>query len=178
LKATIRVGKSMSTASPGEWFEGVTGMSDVATRARAAASELASLSEDQLYAELGTRLQSIARTPDGSDRFDMVPGQPLESYGPREELKKLGQKFFVRWNREAYNLICGSSSEEAAAREQVLSAFGIGRDAVIAAIAAGLTVYLGLAAALAAVVAALAVRLFFKPGYEATCDYWKENLPS
>jgi len=34
----------------------------------------------------------------------------------------------------------------------------------------------GLAAALAAVIASLAVRLFFKPGYEATCDYWREKL--
>jgi hypothetical protein len=150
----------------------------LASRARPAANELANLNQEQLYTELGARLRAIASAPDGSDRFDMIPGKSLESYGPLDELKKLGQKFFDRWNREAYNLICGSSAEDAAAREQVTNAFGMGREAVVAAIAASLTAYLGLAAALAAVVASLAMRLFFKPGYEATCDYWKEKLPA
>lgn len=114
-------------------------MENLASRARPAAEELASLNEDQLYAELGARLQSIARSPDGSDRFDMVPGQPLESYGPLDELKNLGRKFFTRWNKDAYSLICGSSLDDAAAREQVTKAFGIGQEAVIAAVAAALT---------------------------------------
>lgn len=151
-------------------------MTNLAARARGAAQELASLGEDQLYVELAARLQSIARAPDGSDKFDMVPGQPLESYGPREELKKLGQKFFSRWNKEAYNLVCGSSPDDTSAREQVTNAFGIGKEAVVAAIAASLTVYFGLAAALAAVIAALTMRLFFRPGYDATCDYWREKI--
>jgi hypothetical protein len=153
-------------------------MDNLVKRARPAANELASLSEDQLYTELGLRLQSIARAPDGSDQFNMIPGQPIESFGARDELKKFGQKFFARWNKQAFNLICGSSNEDAAAREQVANAFGLGKEAVVAAIAAALTAYIGLAAALAAVVASLVVRLFFKPGYEATCDYWKEKLPA
>jgi hypothetical protein len=158
------------------WSERVSGMNHLALRARPAVDELANLSEDQLYSELGARLRSIARAPDGSDRFNMIPGEPLESYGPLTELKILGQKFFARWSRDAYNLVCGASPDDAAARAQVVSAFAIGPEAVAAAIAAALTSYLGLAAALAAVIASLAIRLFFKPGYEATCDYWKEKL--
>lgn len=153
-------------------------MTNLVAQAQPATEELASLNDDQLYAELGARLQAINLSPAGSDQFNMVPGRSLESYGPREELKKLGQKFFARWSREAYNLICGSSADDSKAREQVAKAFGISREMVVATIAASLTAYLGLAAALASVIAMLAVRLFFRPGYEATCDYWKEKLPA
>jgi len=146
------------------------------SRARSAVDEINGLSEDQLYTELGSRLGSIARAPDGSDQFNMNSGQALEGYAPLDELKKLGQKFFARWNREAFNLVCGASNDDARARQQVAQAFGLGPEAVAATIAAVLTAHVGLAAALSTVVAMLAVRLFFKPGHQAMCDYWKEKL--
>lgn len=153
-------------------------MTNLVARAKPAVEELASLSEDQLYTELGTRLKSISRGPDGSDRFDMVAGETLESYGPLTELKSLGQKFFARWSRAAYALLCGTGAEDAAARTEAANAFGLGREQVVATIAVLLAAHLGLAAGLAAVVASLAVRLFFQPSREAMCDYWAERLPA
>ena len=151
-------------------------MSDLTSRARPAVDELVDFDEDKLYGELGARLQAIARAPEGSGQFDMKLTEPLEAYGVPDELKSLGRKFFLRWKREAFNLMCGSAPDDAAAREQISGAFSLGREALTATLAAALASYLGLAAGLAAVVAMLAYKLFFRPSYDATCDYWKEKL--
>jgi hypothetical protein len=151
-------------------------MNNLAPIARSAVDELTSLNDEQLYEALGSRLSAISRTPQGSDQFNMVLAQPLVAYGPLDELKKLGRKFFARWNAACYNLVCGSSADDADARKQVANAFDLGPAAVAAAIAAALTAYLGIAAALAPIIATLAIRLFFKPGHQAMCDYWKEKM--
>lgn len=155
-------------------------MNNLTPLARTAVEELESLPDDDLYAELGARLSSIAKVPDGSDKFDMIRGTDLVAYGPLwDTFKDVGRRFFARWSREAYNLVCGTSAEDAEARKQVGDAFGLGSPAAVAAaVAAALTAYLGLAAGLAAVVATLAVRLFFQPTLRAMCDVWKEKLPA
>jgi len=46
-----------------------------------------------------------------------------------------------------------------------------------AMLAAALVSSFGWAPAIAAVVAALVVKLFFRSGYEIACQMWKEKLP-
>src|SRR2546425_9635364 len=132
--------------------------------------------EDFLFAELGKRVSALARSPAGSDQFDMAAEIGFEAFGPIDELKSLGRKFFTRWNKAAYELVCGSSPDDANARKKVRDAFGLGEQAVGATIAGLLVVHFGLAAGVAGVVAVLIVRLFFRPSGEAMCDYWKEKL--
>jgi hypothetical protein len=57
-----------------------------------------------------------------------------------------------------------------------VDAFGIGGEAVATALAAVMVTSLGLAPAVAAVVAALAIKLFFRPAHGAMCDVWKGKL--
>lgn len=151
-------------------------MTNLVNAARPATASLETKSEEELYLELGARLEAIGHETTGSDRFDMVPKEKFEVYGPLDALKAIGKKFFDRWKRDVYNLFCGSSAEDKAARDQVASAFNLGKDAIIATVAAALAAYLGLAAGLAAVIAALAYRLFFKNTIDATCEYWGEQL--
>lgn len=133
--------------------------------------------DDDLYAELGKRLTSMARTAAGSDRFDLVSDEPIETFGTADELKKLGRRFFVRWNKAAFDLVCGADVEDRQARADVAQAFKVGPEAIAATIAALLVTQLGMAAALAAVVATLTIRLFLKPTHQAMCDCWKDKLP-
>ena len=132
--------------------------------------------EDFLFAELGKRVSALARSTAGSEQFDMAAGIDFEAFGPIDELKNLGRKFFARWNKAAYEMVCGSSPDDADARKKVSDAFGLGEQAVGATIAALLVVHFGLAAGVAGVVAVLIVRLFFRPSGQAMCDYWKEKL--
>jgi len=122
-------------------------MNDLTSRAaRPAVEELSGLTEDQLFGELGARLKAVQRAPDRRDQFDMIPGRLLESYGTLDELKELGRRFYEKWKGEAEANTSTSRSSVAA------------RDAAAAAIAATLVSSLGVAPALAAVIAVLAVK--------------------
>jgi hypothetical protein len=152
-------------------------MSDLTRQARPAVESLAGQDEDQLYKELGLRLQAIQRDPSISASFEpQIPTQ-LEAMGAAEDLRAFGQRFFQRVNVQAYQLVCGQEDEDSEDRESVINAFGLGRDAVAAAIAGLLVAQLGLAPAIAAVVAALIIRVFFRSAYEAMCEVWSEKQP-
>jgi hypothetical protein len=151
-------------------------MTNLIPLARPAVEKLDAMDEDSLYLQLGSRLTAISRSPEGSEKFDMPLGPDLVAYGPLDTLKELGRKFFQRWNQAAYNLMCGGSADDASLRQRLSDAFGLGKDAVIATLAASLVAYFGLAAGLAGVIAAIAVKLFFRPGYQAMCDVWKTKV--
>jgi hypothetical protein len=150
-------------------------MADLVDRARPATERLLSLDDNQLYAELAVRMQEIRRDPASSADFNLAPKSPVESMG-FEDLADFGRRFFNRVSRQAYALMCGDDAEDSNERNQLTQAFGLGKDAVAPALAALFVAHLGFAPAIAAVIAALAVRLFFKPAYEAMCEVWKEKL--
>lgn len=138
--------------------------------------------EDQLYMELGRRLQAMQIDPSLSGSF--APDLPVAdvSFGidgeaAMADLKSFGQGFFTRVNVQAYQLVCGGGADNTQDRKQVLDAFGVGKEAVAPAIAALLVAQLGIAPAIAAVVAMLIIRLFFRPAYEAMCEVWKAHQP-
>lgn len=107
---------------------------------------------------------------------EVVPAvRPVDELVSRDDLRQLGRRVFDEINAAAWQLICGATDRDAAERERLLGAFGAGP----AAIAAYMTVALigaGISPLFAPVVAALVIRLFLKPTYEATCEFWKERL--
>src|SRR5262249_30624602 len=123
--------------------------------AQPAVEQLANLQEEQLYVELGKRLRAIRGSASESGDFAMAASTPAEAFGAGDELKALGRKFFVRWSAAAYDLVCGAAPDDASARKQVADAFSLGPEAIAASVAAILVSHLGMAAALAAVVASL-----------------------
>ena len=98
--------------------------------------------------------------------------------GARDELKKFGQRLFARWHREAFTLLCGADTRDEADRSELLHAAGAGDVALASAVAALLVGYLGLAPALAAVVAAIVTKRFFNPVYEEFCRTWSAHVPN
>jgi hypothetical protein len=153
-------------------------MADLASQAQAAVDTLAAKTDDELYVELGKRLAMNRTDPKKVAEFQPQIPPEFETLGMVADLKALGRNYFSRVNKGAYELMCGSDADDTRERKKLVEAFGIGKEAVAAALAALLVAYLGIAPALAAVVAALVLRLFFRPAYDATCDLWKSKLPA
>ena len=157
-------------------------MADLKSLARPAVEGLVNSSEDQLYEELGKRLRMVQADPQAAGAFE--PSQQdrekieLETLGFVDDLKSLGKQFFAKVDRQAYEVMCGTSPGDQKDRDALSNAFGLGKEAVAATLAGALVAQLGIAPILAAAVAALIVRLFFKPAYQEMCVIWKKKLPS
>lgn len=147
-------------------------------KAQPAVQKLLRKDEDQLYKELGMRRKAIAEDPylmAGSFDFDVT--YDVAVMGPMDELRKLGEQLFKRYQVEAHKLFCPKEGGDKEDIDNLKKAIGIDDAAVAAFIAAVLVTNVGIAAALAAVVAALIVKRFLRPTYEETCKAWAKNLP-
>ena len=131
----------------------------------AQAADLLSMSPDQLYELLGMGAQSAG----------------TELLGPKDSIKGIGKRMFGELHGQAYHLVCGSDAEDEADRNQFLGALGMGVEGAVVVLAGVLVSRLGLAAAMAGVLAALIVKRFAMPtlkeGYAAMCEVWREHLP-
>jgi hypothetical protein len=96
--------------------------------------------------------------------------------GLREDFKAFGKRFFERASGQAYGLLCGSDPKDREQREKVTSALGLGKESFAAGLTGLLIAELGLAPAIATVVALLLVRLFFRPALDSMCEVWHRKL--
>jgi len=153
-------------------------MKNLQEAAKPAVEQLLRKDEDQLYKELGMRTKALAQDPylmTGS--FDLEVTYDMAIMGPMDEIRQFGQRLFNRWTVEAHKLLCGAEAEDAEDLEELSEALGVSDVAVATLLAGFLVSYLGIAAALAAVVAALIVKRFFHPTYDEFCKAWTKNLP-
>jgi hypothetical protein len=151
-------------------------MSELTQAAAPVVADLTQLDDDQLYQQLALRLQHLEKDHESAGDLRLEVAYQPELMGPLDDLALFGRRFFERFNRDAFNLVC--SAEDAQERQQVKQAFGLGREAVGGAIVGLLVAHLALAPAVAAVVAALIVRLFLENSYEAMCSVWRDRLPA
>ncbi len=150
----------------------------LASQAQPAVANLLNQDTDQLYAELGKRLHAMRTEPALAGSFaPSLPPQTLMGLAPSDALRTFGKTFFDRLNVQAYDLVCGTNADATQQRENIFTAFTSGTAGVGGVLAALLVSQLGLAPAIAGVVAALVIKLFFKPAYDAMCAAWKEGLP-
>lgn len=152
-------------------------MSDLTKQAEPVVKQLLKADESQLYGQLGIRELAIEKDPTKADFFDPQVTYDQARMGAMEDVKELGKRIFDRWNVEAYKLACGSDAEDMKDREELLNAFGISDVAVAATLTALLVTHLGIAAAIAAVVATLIIKRFFRPTQEEFCRAWRKKLP-
>jgi hypothetical protein len=158
-------------------FEKEDVMPELDELALPAAKQLLQSDEDQLYEELGIRQKAILRDPGLAGSFSPEASYNAVLMGPMDDLRNFGKLFFSRLNRDCYDLICGGQQADAKEREKVAKAFGLGKTEVAAAIAGVIVAHFAIAPAIAAVVAALVVKLFFRNAQEAMCQVWKQKLP-
>ncbi len=152
-------------------------MANFTFQAKTAVTGLIEKDEEQLYLELGRRLRLMGQDPALSGKLVVPAGKDLEALGPIDDLKALAKGFFNRFSVEAYNVICGGGKQNDPDHKKMVEAFGLDKQTVAAFLTTLLVTNLGLAPLVAATVAALIVRLFFKPAYEEMCAFWKSKLP-
>jgi hypothetical protein len=152
-------------------------MPELQDQAKAAVEKLLQSPEDQLFAELGLRGKAIADDPAVAGQFDPDISYDAEFAGPMDALKEFGQRYFDKVNRQVYDLVCGDAKESQEDRSKLRDAFGMDKTTFAAVLGGVLVSSFGWAPAIAAVVAALVVKIFFRPGYELACQMWREKLP-
>ena len=154
-------------------------MSDLIKQAEPAVKKLLKSDEEQLYEKLGIRAKAIAHDPTKGSSFEPHVTYDSAQMGLKEDVMEFGQRLFNRWNVESYKLICGSDTEDRKDRKDLVKAFSSNDEVIIAAsLSALLVTNLGLAPAIAAVMAALIVKRFFRPAYEEFCLLWIKKLPN
>jgi hypothetical protein len=151
-------------------------MSTLSAQAEVAIASLIESDESQLYEQLGIRSKAIEENPEVAGNFDPLLTFDAAAMGPLEDIRKLGQRIFRRWEKEAYILVCGTSAGEEADRKAISDAFGIGATTVATFIATGLINTFGLAPAIASVIAVIIIKRFFHPAYQEFCAVWSERL--
>jgi hypothetical protein len=139
-----------------------------------AIDELLLENEDELFEQLGRRVQAIEGSSVLGDYFDFDVS--FDPSGAREAFRRLGARIYQRWESEAFGLVCGTGSGDGGDRKKLAEAFGVGGTAVAAMITAGLASTFGLAPAIAAVIAAIVVKRFLRPAYEEFCVVWGDRL--
>ena len=152
-------------------------MPDLTKEAEPIVTRLLKAEETQLYEQLGIREISIEKDPAKANSFDPQVSYDQAQMGIKEDVQELGKRIFNRWQVEAYRLICRSNAEDQKDREELLNAFGISDVAVASTLSAVLVTNLGISAAIAAVVATLIIKRFFRPAQEEFCRVWQKNLP-
>lgn len=145
------------------------------SKAEAAILELADYEPEELFAELEIRRRTIAANPILAGSFEVVGEYRSVVSEPLETLSSLGRKFFQRFSRDAYNLLCGDDSQSSETRQQILGA--ITNQTSFATLLAGAAVaYLGWSPALAAVCAMLVTKLIVKNAKDTLCEEWRNAL--
>jgi hypothetical protein len=151
-------------------------VTELSQQAQPAIEKLLKADEDQLYEQLGMRAKALAQDPALAGYFEPEVTYEAAQMGLKEDVLNFGQQLFKRWNAEAFKLVCSAEVEDAQFRDQLLNAFGVSDAAVAAVLASLLITNLGIAPAIAGVVAALVIKRFFRPVYDEFCVVWKKSL--
>lgn len=153
-------------------------MTKLSEEAESAAKKLLEADKENLYEEIAIRTKTMLKDPTTAGSFAKIQLDEREMKGMKEALQDLGKRIFQRWNVEAHNLFCGTDPNTKKNKAELKKAFGISGDAQVAVVASMTTLLVmnfSIAPAIAAAIAALIVKLFFRPAYEEFCKFWGEN---
>ena len=136
--------------------------------------QLLELDEESLEAQLGLQVQGTAKglTLDSID-LDAAARAPISP-----EVLAAGQQLLKRLNSGLYDLMCnplGSDSETEKVLDEVINQNYTKAAGILAPV---LVSGLGLAPAIATLIATLVVKKIAKAGSEEICKSWKASLPT
>ncbi|WP_353120873.1 hypothetical protein [Planktothrix agardhii] len=136
--------------------------------------QLLELDEESLEAQLGLQVQGTAKglTLDSID-LDAAARAPISP-----EVLAAGQQLLKRLNSGLYDLMCnplGSDSETEKVLDEVINQNYVKAAGMLAPL---LVSGLGLAPAIATLIATLVIKKIAKAGSEEICKSWKASLPT
>jgi hypothetical protein len=136
--------------------------------------QLLELDEESLEAQLGLQVQGTAKglTLDSID-LDAAARAPISP-----EVLAAGQQLLKRLNSGLYDLMCnplGSDSETEKVLDEVINQNYTKAAGILAPV---LVSGLGLAPAIATLIATLVIKKIAKAGSEEICKSWKASLPT
>jgi hypothetical protein len=143
------------------------------------ARELLGMDESELVQLLAQRLNAIQKNVDLSlqPTFQVEPS-PLEKITLPPWLQKTVDVMVQTALRQTYNVICSSEAAYSDLRKQLLGALGVGGTVAVLAFSSFLISTLGLAAALATVVATIVIKKIGEPaikaGHQTMCEELKK----
>lgn len=153
-----------------------TNQNELSSQSEIAVRKLLRSDVEQLYEQIGIRTEAIRIDPTKAGFFDPAVIYDQAHMGAKESMKELGKRIYNRWKKEAFDLACGNADDDEKERQNLASAFGISDVAVAASLSALIVTNFGVAPAIAAVIAALIVKRFFRPAFEEFCLVWRKHL--
>jgi len=142
-----------------------------------AASQLANMSENELYKSLGALHKESKAT---SFRLMSLDAQAGNVTAQRDEDE--GHSFFQRLNKQAYDFFCGGCGEgkDQSCLDHLKSALNVSNDqsSMITAFAGLLGASLGWSAVIAGIVAAILIKFVLPVAVDDICKEWGKNTSS
>lgn len=129
--------------------------------------------EKAMCKEIALRAAAVRADAAVSGQLNPQVFEDPKHLGITDDLVELGGRIFRRIERELHGMLCSADGKKD--RESIVKSLG-GDAALGAALYALLTASLGLAPAVATVVAALLIKRIFKPAGEEFCDFWAKEL--
>src|SRR5262245_37567437 len=106
---------------------------------------------DQLIEQLGLRAAVVSRDlPKSAELTPAIVSKDVVAMGIKDNLKELGRRVLRRWERSAYEILCGADPDDAKSRNDLKNALNLGEAATIGALSAAM-IGMGLMPALAPV---------------------------
>jgi hypothetical protein len=145
----------------------------IATENDKVVAALQRCSEPDLLAALAQRVQEA--TSGSVTIARMAPIDPDRL--PRDSATlAIGRRILLRWSRVTHDFLCTSGGEDEDLRKRLMSAL-TGRDGGATALLAGsLVAAFGASPAVAAIVAALLMKLVVAPAKDELCQSWATSL--
>jgi hypothetical protein len=111
-------------------------MDQLQEQAKPAVADLLDADEDQLFEKLGILEQAGKQNPSILASFSADISYNADAMGVLDDVRNIGRRFFDGISRDCYKLVCSDDAENSEERNKVISAFGIGKTEVAAALAA------------------------------------------
>ena len=149
------------------------------TQIDALTEKLVELDNNQLCLHLGMSTQGISDDLEGQTRSASIDSFDLSLYEltrGNEDTLNFGQRLFKRLNAASYELLCKDPFDDGETLKKLNDALKDSTAKAAGFLAPVLVANLGLAPAVAAIVATLVVKTFAKAIGEEICSTWKKSL--
>lgn len=147
-------------------------MAELMEEALQAVRALEDADDDELFRQLGLRMKAIERDPSVAGQF--APSRAaLEPMGiSLGDVIDAGRKAFSGLSQSGYGLLCGGGSMQGSHFDNFMATLGTNRMAITAGLATLLVTSIGIAPAIAGVVATLAIGKAAPATLQGICTVW------